>query len=104
MPNYLNLEEIAARFAKTHRHLRLHPVLRSDDTTLTYQAVRADMGVAFLPEWLIADDLAAGRLVTVEEDEAASMRTTLFAVYTSRQYMAPKLRTFIDFLSVALAS
>jgi DNA-binding transcriptional LysR family regulator len=27
---------------------------------------------------------------------------TLFAVYTSRQYMAPKLRSFIDFLGERL--
>lgn len=31
-----------------------------------------------------------------------AMPVTLFAVYTSRQYMAPKLRTFIDFLSERL--
>ena len=29
--------------------------------------------------------------------------STLFAVYTSRQYITPRLRSFIDFMSEALA-
>jgi DNA-binding transcriptional LysR family regulator len=81
--------------------LRLTPAMRSDDTTLTLHAVRADMGIAFLPEWLVDDDLATGRLVQLLPDHAPHP-VTLFAVYTSRRYMAPKLRSFIDFLGERL--
>lgn len=82
--------------------LQLSPVLRSDDTTLSLHAARAGMGLAFLPVWLVDDDLASGVLVRVLPDHAAAP-VTLFAVYTSRQYMAPKLRSFIDFLGERLA-
>jgi DNA-binding transcriptional LysR family regulator len=51
-----------------------------------------------LPAWLVDDDLASGVLTRLVPDYAAPA-VTLFAVYTSRQYMAPKLRSFIDFLS-----
>ena len=60
------------------------------------------MGAAFLPEWLIRADLAAKRLVHVLGEGAHAPTTTLFAVYASRQYIAPKLRGFIDFMSEAL--
>lgn len=69
-----------------------------DDSTLTYHAVHAGMGVAFLPEWTVGDDLAAGRLALVLPAYTLPP-LTLYAVYMSRQYMTPKLRTFIDFFS-----
>jgi DNA-binding transcriptional LysR family regulator len=59
------------------------------------------MGVAFLPEWTVDDDLAAGRLARVLPAYTVPPLTR-YAVYTNRQYMTPKLRTFIDFFSEAL--
>jgi DNA-binding transcriptional LysR family regulator len=103
VPSYVNLEGLALKGPDGRQApLRLSPVLRSDDTTLSLHAVRAGMGVAFLPEWLVDDDLARGVLVHVLPAFAAPP-VTLFAVYTSRQYMAPKLRSFIDFLGQRLA-
>ncbi len=102
VPNYVDLDALAAKMPKNISRFRMHAVMRSDDTTLTYHAVHAGMGVAFLPEWLVDGDLAAGHLVRVLAGDVQSPSNTLFAVYTSRQYMAPKLRTFIDFLSERL--
>ncbi len=79
----------------------LTAVMKSDDTTLTYHMVHAGAGLAYLPDWLVADDLAGRRLVRLLPDLAAPP-LTLFAVYTSRQYMLPKLRSFIDFLTESL--
>jgi DNA-binding transcriptional LysR family regulator len=103
VPSYVNLDGHALH-GKDGRSapLQLSPVLRSDDTTLSLHAARAGMGLAFLPAWLVDDDLASGVLVRVLPDHAAAP-VTLFAVYTSRQYMAPKLRSFIDFLGERLA-
>lgn len=104
VPSYVNLEGWLLKGPGGRQApLRLQPVLRSDDTTLSLHAVRAGMGMAFLPEWLVDEDLAAGRLVRLVPDYAAPA-VTLFAVYTSRQYMAPKLRSFIDFLAASLDS
>ncbi|RZI91740.1 MAG: LysR family transcriptional regulator [Variovorax sp.] len=103
VPSYVNLEGSMLKGPGGRQApLRLQPVLRSDDTTLSLHAVRAGMGMAFLPEWLVDDDLAQGRLVRLVPDYAAPA-VTLFAVYTSRQYMAPKLRSFIDFLGESLS-
>jgi DNA-binding transcriptional LysR family regulator len=65
-------------------------------------AVRAGVGISFLPEWLVDDDLAEGRMVRLVPDYATPP-VTLFAVYASRQYMAPKLRSFIDFVVAAFS-
>jgi DNA-binding transcriptional LysR family regulator len=104
VPSYVNLENLALKGPGGRMFpLRLAPAMRSDDTTLTLHTVHADMGIAFMPLWLIDDDIAQGRLVRLLP-EFESMPVTLFAVYTSRQYMSPKLRTFIDFLSERLGA
>ena len=103
VPSYVNIETLTLKGPGGRQApLRLHPVMFSDDTTLTLHTVRAGMGMAFLPEWLVDADLAAGRLTHLVPDYAAPP-VTLFAVYTSRQYMAPKLRSFIDFLGERLS-
>ena len=102
VPSYVSIEGLALKGPDGRQApLRLAPVLRSDDTTLTLHAVRAGIGMSFLPEWLVDEDIAAGRLLRLVPDYAAPP-VTLFAVYTSRQYMAPKLRSFIDFLGERL--
>lgn len=103
VPSYVNIEGLALKGPGGRQvPLRLQPVMRSDDTTLTLHAVRAGMGMAFLPEWLIDDDLASGQLVRLVPEYTAPA-VTLFAAYTSRQYMAPKMRSFIDFLGERLS-
>jgi DNA-binding transcriptional LysR family regulator len=103
VPSYVDLDGHALQGPDGRTALlQLSPVLRSDDTTLSLHAVRAGMGLAFLPAWLVDDDLARGVLVRVLDDWRAPP-VTLFAVYASRRYMAPKLRSFIDFLGERLA-
>jgi DNA-binding transcriptional LysR family regulator len=102
VPSYVKLEGLTLRGPGGRQvPLRLTPAMRSDDTNLTLHAVRASLGFAYLPDWLVEDDLASGALVKLTPQYAAPVNT-LFAVYTSRQYMAPKLRSFIDFLAAAL--
>ncbi len=103
MPSYLNLSGLEILGPEAKGKVTLTAVMKSDDTTLTYHAVHAGVGIAYLPDWLISDDLAAGTLVRLLPDHDGP-EITLFAVYTSRQYMLPKLRSFIDFLSQSLGA
>ena len=73
-------------------------VLISGNETLLHHAAVAGMGMAMLPRWLIADDLADGRLELVLP-EATTLKIPLMAVYPSRKYLSAKVRTFIDFLA-----
>ena len=56
------------------------------------------MGLAFLPKWLVADDIAAAALVHILPDDIV-FEGRLFAVYPSRKYLSAKVRTFIDFVA-----
>lgn len=65
-------------------------------------ALRAGFGLSLIPLPYVEEDVAAGRLVTALDDWE-KVETTLYAIYPSRQHVAPKLRAFLDFLVAAFA-
>ncbi|UWU77501.1 LysR family transcriptional regulator [Bradyrhizobium huanghuaihaiense] len=78
--------------------VKLNPVLRSGNETLLHLAALEGMGFAFLPKWLVTDDIAAGRLLHILPD-VVIFEGRLLAVYPSRKYLSAKVRTFIDFVA-----
>ena len=101
LPSYVDLRSAVLTGPQGKQTARLTAAMKLDNTTLAYHCVLTDMGVAYLPDWLAADDLAAGRLEEVLPGFTLP-RTTLFAAYTSRKYLTSKVRTFIDFMSERL--
>ncbi|KMZ13796.1 Transcriptional regulator, LysR family [Candidatus Burkholderia humilis] len=91
LPTYTNIETV----------IKNNPVLKTNDTSMSLQLVRAGMGLAYFPAWIVEPELAAGSFVRVLPAYTA-FAPSVFAVYTSRKYMTTKVRTFIDFLSDAL--
>jgi DNA-binding transcriptional LysR family regulator len=57
----------------------------------------AGCGILALPTFLIEEDIAAGRLVTLFDDWSLG-EFHLFAVYLSRKFLPAKVRVFIDFI------
>jgi DNA-binding transcriptional LysR family regulator len=63
------------------------------------------LGPALLPDWLIAEDVAAGRLRDVfpsHDVTATTFDTAAWAVYPSRAFLPRKVRVMIDFLRESL--
>lgn len=60
-------------------------------------ALRAGFGVSLIPHPYVESDLKAGRL-QMALDDWTTVETTLYAIYPSRQHLAPKIRVFLDFL------
>jgi DNA-binding transcriptional LysR family regulator len=79
--------------------IRFTPVLQSGNETLMHYACLDGMGFAFLPKWLVSEDLAAGRLKRVLT-EKLFFAGRLLAVYPSRKYLSVlKVRSFLDFIA-----
>jgi DNA-binding transcriptional LysR family regulator len=78
--------------------IRFTPVLQSGNETLMHYACLEGMGFAFLPKWLVSDDLAAGRLQRVLP-EKMFFAGKLLAVYPTRKYLSAKVRSFLDFIA-----
>ena len=54
-------------------------------------------GVAVLPQWLVQDDLDAGRLVRLLPDHRFAPQG-IYALYPDTRHLPLKVRAFIDFL------
>lgn len=66
-------------------------------TELMVQAALAGLGIAFVPERLVASHLAAGRLIAMLEDWCPAY-PGLFLYYPGHRQVPATLRAFIDFL------
>jgi DNA-binding transcriptional LysR family regulator len=62
-------------------------------------ALREGFGLSLVPYPYVEADLQQGRLRAALQDWD-TVQTTLYAVYPSRQHLAPKIRAFLDFLAV----
>jgi DNA-binding transcriptional LysR family regulator len=72
-------------------------VVSTNNNEAVREAALNGLGVALLPEYLVVDDLRAGRLQHVLL-EHGSDTAPAYVVYSSRQNLAPRTRVVIDFL------
>jgi DNA-binding transcriptional LysR family regulator len=82
-----------------HRHV---PRLIIDDFPLLRQAAIDGLGVACLPEMLVRQDLAAGRLQAVLPDFTIAQGIA-HAAFASRRGMVPAVRALLDALVTGFA-
>ncbi len=71
--------------------------LRLDSGEALRDAAVAGLGIAFLPGFLVAGDVAAGRLRRLLPDFDGGT-ATIAAIYPSRRLLEPRVRRFIDLL------
>lgn len=64
-------------------------------------ALREGFGISLIPYPYVEEDIKNGRLESVLDDWR-TVATTLYAVYPSRLYLAPKIRVFLDFVAEIL--
>jgi DNA-binding transcriptional LysR family regulator len=89
---------IAFNGAKGKQTVKLTPVLQSTNEMLLHLAAIEGMGLAFLPKFLVEQDLAAKRLELLLP-ERFTFEGTLYGVYSSRKYLSAKVRTFLEFFA-----
>lgn len=95
----------AWRFAEagtgTDIDLDVHGRLVFADDRLVREAARGGLGLSWQFAQCVADDLAAGRLVEVLADYRCA-QPGFYLYFPAREWMAPKLRVFVDFFCDAL--
>ncbi len=80
------------------RSVRVQGRMRVNNGDAILEAVRAGLGLAVLPTFMIHGDLRSGRLVTVlEAFEATDF--AIHAVWPHHRHLSPKVRAFVDFLA-----
>jgi len=78
--------------------VKLRAVLMSNDGEALRATALADAGLSVAPSFLVADDLAAGRLERVLPEWTVLPALRLFAIYPHRRFLSTKVRAFVDAL------
>jgi DNA-binding transcriptional LysR family regulator len=83
----------------------VRPRLHSANGLVLRELACSGLGFTLLPDWLVRDDLAAGRLVDLfpnHEVKLADAPTGVWLLYPSRSYVPAKVRAFVDFMRAAV--
>ncbi|HDX8941054.1 LysR family transcriptional regulator [Klebsiella michiganensis] len=96
LPATTNINNIGFKSGKNLININPVKTIRTNDTSLILQLTRCGFGIAYLPQFLIESDLKNNTLQVIKDNFTEPK--TLYAVYKNRQFLAPKVRSFIDFL------
>lgn len=77
--------------------VKVKGLLESNDGQILRVAALDGMGILVQPKYILYEDLVAGRLISVLDDWDLP-RLTINIAFQTRQHLAAKVRTFIDFL------
>jgi len=76
--------------------VRVNGPLTADNGDILRAAALSDLGVVFMPTFMVGEDVRVGALKQVLIDYCPP-ELTINAVFPSRRYLSAKVRTFIDF-------
>lgn len=83
--------------------LKLHSPIQANSSLVLLKSVLADQGIAYLPTYLVGDDIQKKTLIPLLLDDTITCNThSLYALYFPCKYSNPKVRSFIDFLRAEL--
>lgn len=87
---------------KQIQHQKIEPVFSANNGDIIRAAAVEGLGIAFLPEFLITDELASGALRPVLGPFILP-EVPIHVVYPSRKHMTAALRAFLDLLAAEMA-
>ena len=73
--------------------------LRANNGDALRAAAIAGQGLAYLPTFIVADDMRAGTLVALDLDQPTVEFGGIYAVFLPDRHPAAKVRSFIDFIA-----
>ena len=89
------------RQGETEQRVEVGGHLIANNPDVLLDAVLAGRGIALLPEWLVASEIRAGRLLRLfanTEVNPHAGRSVIYAAYLPNRRHSSKVRTFVQFL------
>ncbi len=101
-PNELRFSRTEPGAVAQNTTVTVKGLLESNDGQVLRTVGLDDLGILIQPNYILYDDIAAGRLVPVLDDWDLP-RLTINLAYPSRKHLSAKVRTFIDFVAAHFA-
>jgi DNA-binding transcriptional LysR family regulator len=83
--------------------VKVSGAFRANDSEALLHAARVGMGIALLPNWLLKEDIMAGRLVSLLPTFAWALargpERAIWGVYPPKKTVSPKVRAFLTFFA-----
>ncbi|MGH8810561.1 MAG: LysR family transcriptional regulator [Advenella sp.] len=97
-------EQIMLENGKTSTRLKLNPGLQSENFRFLLTAAKNDLGVALLPSYVVARDVADGNLqLVLPQYRIAGIDATLYILTTARPHLASAaIKTLTQYLQAQL--
>ncbi len=76
--------------------IRISPVMMSEGVTSIREILRTGLGIAAMPDWLVREDIVAGKLVRVLPLWNPPP-LPIHVIYNSQRVQPKRVRTFVDF-------
>lgn len=90
---------VAAYRGDERHEVSLTPTLASENFQFLHEAILAGLGVGLVPDYVVQEDIAAGRVVTALDSWHLSIfGTRLFLLRMPDRYQTLATRTLIDFI------
>jgi DNA-binding transcriptional LysR family regulator len=89
------------------QHVEVQGRLAANNSDILREAVLDGFGIALLAEWLVWEDVRAGRLRRLFEDyeiNPQEQSVCVYAAYLPNRRHSRKVRTFLDFLQMRVAN
>jgi DNA-binding transcriptional LysR family regulator len=85
------------------RRIKVEGRVSANDGDIIRQMTLAGLGISYLPDFHVDDDIAAGRLVSLFADETGDP-VGIYALYPARRQITGAARAFVDFLAIRMVA
>lgn len=85
------------------RHITVEPKIKASNGETVRQLTLHGVGITCLSRFLVQEDLQAGRLQTLFEDQIELQYQNIHAVYYRQEHLPKRVHLFIEFLATKLA-
>jgi DNA-binding transcriptional LysR family regulator len=96
-------DEWAFGRGKTRIAVHVDGPIRANNGDMLRLAALDGAGIIWQPNFIVAEDLKAGRLVELMTDRS-SAELGIYAIYPSRKHLSAKVRTFVDYLVASMGT
>lgn len=96
--NNTKIKKLAIKDGEEILNININNIHSTNSTTMCAQMATTGIGITGLPEFMINEEPYKSNLEIILEEYPLEFKVYLFAVYSNRRYLLPKVRTFIDFM------